>query len=72
MADKNIQVVEVSEENGQSFFLNPADRKPQQNSVRTWSKKGSLLALTASEAVQCGIAVVAAQNKMMVQRVRRN
>jgi ClpP class serine protease len=55
MVDKDIEVVEVSE-NGESFFIEPRERKKEQAVVRTWNKRGSLLTLTASEAVECGMA----------------
>ncbi len=55
MVDKDIEVVEVN--NGDSrFFIDPVNKKPGQNLVKTWSRKGSLLTLTAAEAVGCGFA----------------
>ncbi len=55
MVDKDIEVIEVAQ-NGGRFFIDPVNRKPEQDLIRTWSKKGSLLTLTASEAVGCGFA----------------
>jgi membrane-bound ClpP family serine protease len=55
MVDKDIEVVEVNEGGGR-LFIDPVNRKPQQNLIKTWSKKGSLLTLTAAEAIACGFA----------------
>jgi membrane-bound ClpP family serine protease len=55
MVDSDIEVIEVSEAE-KRFFIDPSDKKPQQELVQTWSRKGSLLTLTAEEAVRCGIA----------------
>lgn len=55
MVDRNTEVVEVSDAN-KRLFIDPVNKKPQQQLVHTWSKKGSLLTLTAAEAVGCGIA----------------
>lgn len=55
MVDRDIEVIEVSEAN-ERFFIDPVNKKPQQSLVHTWSKKGSLLTLTAAEAVECMIA----------------
>jgi ClpP class serine protease len=55
MVDKDIEVVEVSE-NGESSFIEPREKTTKQAVVRTLSKRGSLLTLTAGEAVECGIA----------------
>jgi ATP-dependent protease ClpP protease subunit len=55
MVDKNLEVIEVKD-NERSVFIDPVDRKPQQQVVHTWSKKGSLLTLTAGQAAKCGIA----------------
>jgi len=55
MADKDIEVIEVSQAS-RRLFIEPANIRPQQNIVHIWSKKGSLLTLTAQEAVKCGIA----------------
>lgn len=54
MIDKDIEVIEVSEAD-QKLFIEPVNRRPQQRLVHTWSQRGSLLTLTASEAVKCGI-----------------
>ncbi len=55
MVDDSVEVVEVLD-NHRKLFIDPADRTADQEIVRTWSKKGSLLTLTAEEAVECGIA----------------
>ncbi len=55
MADRDIEVIEVSE-GDKSMFIDPANKKPQQNTIHVWSKKGALLTLTAQDAVKCGIA----------------
>jgi hypothetical protein len=55
MVDKDIEVVEVVED-GNSLFVEPENRKRTQTVKHVWSKKGSLLTLTADEAVECGIA----------------
>lgn len=56
MVDKDIEVIEVSDVKGRRFFINPADKKPQQNLVKTWNTKNSLLTLTADEACKCRMA----------------
>ncbi len=55
MVDRDIEVIEVSEAN-KRFFIDPVNKRSQQRLVHTWSKKGSLLTLTAVEAVKCMIA----------------
>ena len=55
MADRDIEVIEVSETN-KKLFIDPANKRPQQNTVHVWCKKGALLTLTAQDAVRCGIA----------------
>jgi hypothetical protein len=55
MADRDIEVIEVSQGNNK-LYIDPVNKKPQQNTVHVWSKKGALLTLTAQDAVQCGIA----------------
>ena len=55
MVDRNTEVIEVADAN-QRLFIDPVNKKPQQHLVHTWSKKGSLLTLTATEAVECMIA----------------
>jgi membrane-bound ClpP family serine protease len=55
MVDKDLEVIEVSEAD-RRLFIDPVNKTPEQTIVHTWSKKGSLLTLTAEEAVQCGIA----------------
>jgi len=55
MVEKELEVVEVAEAGGR-VFVDAASRRPEQRVVRTWSRKGSVLTLTAGEAVECGIA----------------
>jgi hypothetical protein len=55
MVDNEIEVIEVFSD-GKRLFIEPADKKQDQQVVHTWSRKGSLLTLTAAEAVKCGIA----------------
>jgi len=55
MVDKDIEVIEVSQAE-KRLFIEPVNKMPQQKLIHTWSKKGSLLALTAAEAVKCNIA----------------
>jgi membrane-bound ClpP family serine protease len=55
MVDRNTEVIEVADAN-QRLFIDPVNKEPQQRLVHTWSKKGSLLTLTAAEAAECGIA----------------
>lgn len=55
MVDRNTEVIEVADAN-RRLFIDPVNKKPQQRLVHTWSKKGSLLTLTAAEAVECMIA----------------
>ncbi len=55
MVDNSIEVVEVKTAD-KRLFVEPANKKPDEQLVRTWSKAGSLLTLTAEEAVDCTIA----------------
>jgi len=55
MVDKDIEVIEVSQAQ-KRLFIEPINKMPHQKLIHTWSKKGSLLALTAAEAVKCNIA----------------
>ena len=67
MVNKDIEVVEVAE-NGKRLFIDPKDKDPNQSVVRTCSSKGSLLTLTAVEAVRAGIAdkVVASREELFI------
>ena len=62
MTDEDIELVEVAK-NGERFFIDLQNKKPEQKLVRTWSKKGLLLSLPAAEAVRCAIA-----DKMVASR----
>ena len=55
MADRDIEAIEVSQDS-KNLFIDPANQNPQQDFVHVWSKKGTLLTLTAQDAVKCGIA----------------
>jgi membrane-bound serine protease (ClpP class) len=55
MVDQNIDVVEVNQQ-GNRLFIEPVNKKPEQQIVKTWNKSGSLVTLTAEEAVNCTIA----------------
>jgi len=55
MEDKDIEVVEINRK-GQRVFIESVNERPDDIVVKTWSKKGSLLTLTAQEAVDCGMA----------------
>jgi ATP-dependent protease ClpP protease subunit len=55
MVDKDIEVLEVIED-GHTVFIAPENKKKSQSVERVWSKKGSLLTLTAAEAVKCRMA----------------
>jgi len=55
MVDKEIEVVEVID-GDKRLFVDPVNKKQQHKLVKTWTKKGSLLTLTAAEAVGCTIA----------------
>ncbi|MFA5423670.1 MAG: hypothetical protein WC374_07395 [Phycisphaerae bacterium] len=55
MVDKDIEVIEVAQD-GRRLFIQPSQAKSGQSVVRVWSPGGSLLTLTAGEAVRCNIA----------------
>jgi membrane-bound ClpP family serine protease len=66
MVDRDIEVIEVSEAD-RKFFIEPVNKRPRQRLVHTWSKKGSLLTLTAAEAAKCKIAdkVVSSREELL-------
>jgi membrane-bound ClpP family serine protease len=66
MVDRDIEVVEVSQADHR-LFIDPVNMTPQQQLVHTWSKKGSLLTLTAEDAVKCEIAdkVVSSREELL-------
>lgn len=66
MVDKNVSVIEVIRD-GERLFIDPAGREPNDVFVARWSESGSLLTLTAVEAVQCGISksVVAGRSELL-------
>ncbi len=55
MVDSSIEVVEV-DQGAKRLFIDPVNKRPGQQVARTWNKPGSLLTLTAREAVDCTIA----------------
>ncbi len=55
MVDSSIEVIEVNQ-SGKRAFIEPVNKRPEQQVVRTWNKSGSLVTLTAEEAVGCTIA----------------
>ncbi len=55
MINKDIEAIEIID-GDKRVFIEPINKKTQQKVIHTWSKKGSLLTLTASEAVGCKIA----------------
>ncbi|MGD0573087.1 MAG: hypothetical protein ABSB11_08720 [Sedimentisphaerales bacterium] len=55
MVDSSIEVVEVNQ-GAKRLFIDPVNKRLGQQVARTWNKPGSLLTLTAREAVDCTIA----------------
>jgi hypothetical protein len=55
MVDSSIEVIEVNDAS-KRLFIEPVNKKPGQQVVRQWNKAGSLVTLTAREAVECKIA----------------
>ena len=68
MEDKDIEVIEVSE-NDRSFFIDAKDKTPKQTVVRRLGQKGSALKLTADQAIQTGIAdkIVGSQEQIFAE-----
>lgn len=67
MVDKDVEVVEVAA-GGARRFIEPGDAEPNEVIVRTWSRAGWLLTLTAAEAVQSGIAEAIVADRAEVLR----
>ncbi len=69
MVDEDIEALEVTEE-GETLFVESQNKKAAQTLVRTWSESGSLLTLTAAEAVQCNIAdkIVSSTRELLISR----
>ncbi len=61
MEDKDISVVEISHA-GKREFIEAHNLRPGIRTVKTWSKTGSLLTLTAADAVETGMADGTAKN----------
>jgi membrane-bound ClpP family serine protease len=55
MVDSSIEVIEVNQA-AKRLFIEPVNKRPEQQVVRTWNKSGSLVTLTAEEAVESTIA----------------
>jgi membrane-bound ClpP family serine protease len=55
MVDSSIEVIEVNQA-AKRMFIEPINKKPDEQIVRMWNKAGSLVTLTAQEAVDCTIA----------------
>jgi membrane-bound serine protease (ClpP class) len=68
MVDSSIEVIEVNEAS-KRLFIEPVNKRPDQQTVRTWNKSGSLVTLTAEEAVECGIAdgIAGSQQELLRQ-----
>jgi len=68
MVDSSIEVVEVNQ-GAKRLFIDPVNKRPGQQVARTWNKAGSLLTLTAREAVECTIAdgLVGSQEQLLQQ-----
>jgi len=66
MVDLDLEVIEVAQ--GQRrLYIEPVNKNPEQKILHTWSKKGSLLSLTARDAVKCGMAdqIIDSQKKSL-------
>lgn len=68
MVDRDIEVIEVSQGN-KVWFIDPINKKDNHVIIKTWSKKGSLLTLTAAEALQCGISDGIAESREELLRL---
>jgi ATP-dependent protease ClpP protease subunit len=68
MVDKDIEVVEVEDEEGQRIFVRPAEVQDDWKIVRIWNRGGELLTLTAAEAVRCGIAQAVIEDRAKLLR----
>ncbi|MGA2070842.1 MAG: hypothetical protein ABSG97_05785 [Sedimentisphaerales bacterium] len=68
MVDSSIEVVEVNQ-GAKRLFIDPVNKRPGQQVARTWNKSGSLLTLTAREAVECTIAdgLVSSREQLLQQ-----
>jgi hypothetical protein len=66
MVDRNTEVIEVADAN-QRLFIDPVNKRPNQRLVHTWNKKGTLLTLTATEAVKSLIAdkVISSRQRLL-------
>ncbi len=68
MVDSSIEVIEVNE-NSKRLFIDPVNKKPGEQVSKTWNKSGSLLTLTANEAVDCTIAdgLIASRDQLLAK-----
>ncbi|MBN1787950.1 MAG: hypothetical protein JW806_06085 [Sedimentisphaerales bacterium] len=55
MVDKDIEVIEIKD-NGKRVFIETVNKAEDQEVVKTWSQKDSLLTLSVKEAIDCGMA----------------
>lgn len=56
MMDKNIDVLEVTNAQGETEFIQEINKLKTHNVVKTWSTKGNLLQLSAKDAIETGMA----------------
>jgi membrane-bound ClpP family serine protease len=56
MVDRDIEAIEVLDTDQKSIYIDPVNKLAGQKVLHTWSKKGSLLTLTSTEAVKCSVA----------------
>lgn len=70
MVDEDVRIVEVTD-GSQRFFIEPGEQRRDESVVRRWSERGKLLTLTASEAVECGIADGLADSRRSVASIFR-
>jgi len=56
MVDRDIEAVEVIDKDQKLMYIDPVNKLAEQKIQHTWSKKGSLLTLTSTEAVKCSVA----------------
>jgi membrane-bound ClpP family serine protease len=67
MVDSSIEVIEVNQASTR-LFIEPVNKKPDQQIIRHWNKAGSLVTLTAQEAVDCKIADELIESREQVLR----
>ncbi len=67
MADKDIEVVEISR-GGAQLFVEPSDKRPDDKVIGTVCKKGELLAMPANKALACKISDGTAESRQEIGR----